>query len=82
MYIGKLKKISQTVRIIGPVHIIETYEYLVKTISTILFYIWTLSGRPKSPSIQVYHVIRLNTRATSVILSPHTSQSKTALFRC
>ena len=32
---------------------------------------WTLSGRPKSPSIQVYHVIRWNTRATSVILSPH-----------
>ena len=32
--------------------------YLVKTIFTILFYIWTLSGRPKNPSIQVYHVIK------------------------
>ena len=31
----------------------------------------TLSGRPKSPSVQVYHVIRLNTRATSFIHSPN-----------
>ena len=40
----------------------------------LLFVSNALSGRPKIPSVQVvYHVIRLNPRATSAILSPHDS---------
>ena len=39
----------------------------------LLFVSNALSGRPKSPSVQVYYVIRLNPRATSAILSPHDS---------
>ena len=50
-------------------------NFISATLLFLLFHIfrilwWTLSGRSKSPSVQVYHVIRLNIRATSVIRSP------------
>ena len=49
-----------------------------KIIIVIIFFTWPLSGCHKSPSVQVYHVIRLNTRATLVILSPHFSITEIA----
>lgn len=37
------------------------------------------STSPKSTSVQVYHVIRLNTRTTLVILSVHGNQTEPSL---